>query len=81
MLGAESLMPAPAPAPTANPAGRRFLSPGGEEEAPVAPRVKLGGTLFERMQNATRNAGGRAAEDDTREPGDVPRFLHRQNNQ
>ncbi|KQN92950.1 cell division protein FtsZ [Sphingomonas sp. Leaf231] len=81
VLGAESLMPAPAPAPTANPAGRRFLSPGGEEEAPVAPRVKLGGTLFERMQNATRNAGGRAAEDDTREPGDVPRFLHRQNNQ
>jgi cell division protein FtsZ len=33
------------------------------------------------MQNATRNAGGRAVEDDGREPGDLPRFLHRQNNQ
>ncbi|KTT69633.1 cell division protein FtsZ [Sphingomonas endophytica] len=83
LLGAESLVPAPA-APAADPAARRrFLSPGGEEEAaaPAAPRVKLGGTLFERMQNATRNAGGRAVEDDGREPGDLPRFLHRQNNQ
>ncbi|WP_022687567.1 cell division protein FtsZ [Sphingomonas phyllosphaerae] len=84
VLGAESLMPAaaPAPAPAAgDPARRRFLSPSGEEEAPAAPRVKLGGTLFERMQNATRNAGGRVADDEGREPGDLPRFLHRQNNQ
>ncbi|MDR6788660.1 cell division protein FtsZ [Sphingomonas sp. BE138] len=85
VLGADSLVPTPPPA--APPAGdaqrRRFLSPGGEDEAPApaAPRVKLGGTLFERMQNATRNAGGRAADDEGREPGDLPRFLHRQNNQ
>ncbi|WP_341207524.1 cell division protein FtsZ [uncultured Sphingomonas sp.] len=85
VLGAESLMPAPGATPPAGEAQRRrFLSPGAPEEetpAPAAPRVKLGGTLFERMQNATRNAGGRAAEDDGREPGDLPRFLHRQNNQ
>ncbi|MEG8040435.1 cell division protein FtsZ [Sphingomonas sp. LR60] len=81
VLGAESLMPATPPA--GDPQRRRFLSPGTEEEtpAPAQPRVKLGGTLFERMQNATRNAGGRAVEDDGREPGDLPRFLHRQNNQ
>lgn len=84
VLGAESLMPAPAATPPAGEAQRRrFLSPGGEDETPTpaAPRVKLGGTLFERMQNATRNAGGRSVEDDGREPGDLPRFLHRQNNQ
>ncbi|MFK3888962.1 cell division protein FtsZ [Sphingomonas sp. NPDC079357] len=85
VLGAESLMPAPAATPPAGDAQRRrFLSPGTPEEetpAPAAPRVKLGGTLFERMQNATRNAGGRAADDEGREPGDLPRFLHRQNNQ
>ncbi|GAA4221802.1 hypothetical protein GCM10022253_28750 [Sphingomonas endophytica] len=85
VLGAESLMPAPAAtAPAGDAQRRRFLSPGTPEEetpAPAAPRVKLGGTLFERMQNATRNAGGRAVEDDGREPGDLPRFLHRQNNQ
>ncbi|MEH3105566.1 MAG: cell division protein FtsZ [Sphingomonas phyllosphaerae] len=81
VLGAESLMPATPPAGDAQ--RRRFLAPGAEEEtpAPAQPRVKLGGTLFERMQNATRNAGGRAVEDDGREPGDLPRFLHRQNNQ
>ena len=68
---------------------RRWLSPGAAvEEAPVAatepvavaPRVKLGGTLFERMSSVSRGA---ARED---EPGDkdaldIPRFLHRQNNQ
>ncbi|WP_294198714.1 cell division protein FtsZ [uncultured Sphingomonas sp.] len=85
VLGADSLMPAPAAeTPAAGDAQRRrFLSPGGaaEETPPAAPRVKLGGTLFERMQNATRNAGGRAADDEGREPGDLPRFLHRQNNQ
>ncbi|PZQ62697.1 MAG: cell division protein FtsZ [Sphingomonas taxi] len=81
LLGAESLVPAPAPAQPADASRRRFLSPGGEDDAPAQPRVKLGGTLFERMQNATRNAGGRAVEDEGREPGDLPRFLHRQNNQ
>ncbi|MGK6322202.1 cell division protein FtsZ [Sphingomonas sp. DT-51] len=78
LLGADSLMPAPQ-ASTGDAARRRFLAPGGEnEEAPPQPRVKLGGTLFERMQNATRNAGGRT---DEGEGGDLPRFLHRQNNQ
>ena len=80
LLGADSMMPAPTPqAPAGDAARRRFLAPGGEgEEAPPQPRVKLGGTLFERMQNATRNAGGRS---DEGEGGDLPRFLHRQNNQ
>ena len=64
LLGADSMMPAPTPqAPAGDAARRRFLAPGGEgEEAPPQPRVKLGGTLFERMQNATRNAGGRSDE-------------------
>ncbi|MBW6527706.1 cell division protein FtsZ [Sphingomonas sp. RHCKR7] len=76
LLGTDSLMP---PAAAGDAARRRFLAPGGEgEEAPPQPRVKLGGTLFERMQNATRNAGGRS---DEGEGGDLPRFLHRQNNQ
>ena len=53
-------------------------------DAPAQPRVKLGGTLFERMQNATRaaarsdddgNGGGNGG------GGDLPRFLNRQNNQ
>ncbi|MBB3348524.1 cell division protein FtsZ [Sphingomonas sp. BK069] len=80
LLGADSMMPAPTPqAPAGDAARRRFLAPGGEgEEAPPQPRVKLGGTLFERMQNATRNAGGRS---DEGEGSDLPRFLHRQNNQ
>ena len=79
---------APAPAPAADEGGarRRWLAPGSEAEpgeAPAQPRVKLGGTLFERMSNAARGAqrddgqgGG-----DSAEPLDIPRFLHRQNNQ
>ncbi len=61
---------------------RRWLTGQAEEpeaDPEPAPRVKTGGTLFERMS-------GRApkAEDDgasSREPLDIPRFLHRQNNQ
>jgi cell division protein FtsZ len=50
-----------------------------EADPEPAPRVKTGGTLFERMS-------GRAPkpEDDgasAKEPLDIPRFLHRQNNQ
>ena len=78
--------------PAALPAGeegagrRRWLSPGNEvpaaEAEPAAqPRVKLGGTLFERMSNAARGASRDEAEDDAKEPLDIPRFLHRQNNQ
>ncbi|KQT33450.1 cell division protein FtsZ [Sphingomonas sp. Leaf412] len=84
LLGSEALLPEPTPAAepeprAAEPARRRFL--GGEEAEPVAqPRVKLGGTLFERMQNATR-AAARGDDEPPREGGDLPRFLNRQNNQ
>jgi cell division protein FtsZ len=74
---------------------RRWLSPGAaagaaavpEEAAaePVdpivqpAPRVKLGGTLFERMSSVSRGAA--REEEPEKDPVDIPRFLHRQNNQ
>ena len=83
VLGADAMVPeAPAaqPDPAADAGRRRFLSPGAEaDDAPPQPRVKLGGTLFERMQNATRGAG--RTEEEPRDPSDLPRFLHRQNNQ
>ena len=72
-------------APVGSPEGgrRRWIAPG--TDAPAAeptptPRVKLGGTLFERMSNAAR---GTAREEDAPEdpPIDIPRFLNRQNNQ
>ena len=91
LLGSDAILPeqgaAPQPAQAQDGGDqdaprRRFLAPEGAEEAPPQPRVKLGGTLFERMQNATRGAprtGGDAPGDT---PGtDLPRFLHRQNNQ
>ncbi len=79
----------PAPEPSGR---RRWLTPGtpadvapeaaapSSEPAPPAPRVKLGGTLFERMSSVSRGA---AREDDPtdKDPLDIPRFLHRQNNQ
>jgi cell division protein FtsZ len=76
------------PTPAADEGGmrRRWIAPGGEapaqaEPAPTpGPRVKLGGTLFERMSNAARGAP-REEEDKSSEPLDIPRFLHRQNNQ
>jgi cell division protein FtsZ len=95
VLGADAVVTPPeptyddapaAPAPAADEGGarRRWLSPGSEaapEPAP-APRVKLGGTLFERMSNAARGAQREDAEPgDSAEPLDIPRFLHRQNNQ
>jgi len=66
----ESAEPAPA------------ISTGDEAEAPPAPRVKLGGTLFERMQSVARG-GSRSEgdEDESKDSLDIPRFLHRQNNQ
>ncbi len=78
-----------APTPAADEGGQRrqWLAPGNEAApapAAAAPRVKLGGTLFERMSNAARGAardddkGGTAAEPESL---DIPRFLHRQNNQ
>jgi cell division protein FtsZ len=48
-----------------------------EPEPEPAPR-KMGGTLFERMSG--RTARGEEAADD-KAPLDIPRFLHRQNNQ
>ncbi|MEP9403310.1 cell division protein FtsZ [Sphingomonas sp. VNH70] len=90
VLGADTAAPAPIPAPTpasdfgAQPsqARRRWLNPevpaepAAREEAP--PARKPGGTLFERMANAGR-APARGGDD--KEPLDIPRFLHRQNNQ
>ncbi|MBB4618758.1 cell division protein FtsZ [Sphingomonas abaci] len=78
--------PTPAPAPAADEGGarRRWLAPGsdtGAVEPPApAPRVKLGGTLFERMSNAARGTP-REEEAKPADPLDIPRFLHRQNNQ
>jgi len=78
---------AAAPAATTQPAEggrRRWLAPGSEAAEPVAaptPRVKLGGTLFERMSNAARGAQREEAEGEEPAPLDIPRFLHRQNNQ
>jgi cell division protein FtsZ len=87
LLGAEAVLPTDEPqAPAAEPAApmeggrRRFLAATEAEEAPPQPRVKLGGTLFERMQNATRNAA-RPEDEPGRDSPDLPRFLHRQNNQ
>ena len=49
------------------------------EPAPE-PKAKTGGTLFERMSNVTRGASRDELTAD-KEPLDIPRFLHRQNNQ
>jgi cell division protein FtsZ len=82
LLGSEAVLPTAAPEPVA-PAGnadrRRFLAAEEPEAAPPQPRVKLGGTLFERMQSATRAASRN--EEEPRDGGDLPRFLNRQNNQ
>ncbi|WP_112383450.1 cell division protein FtsZ [Sphingomonas carotinifaciens] len=92
VLGSDTIVPqdAPAapPAPAApvageDPSRRRWLAPGGEgaadQAAAPAPRVKMGGTLFERMSNAARGAA--QSDNGSAEPLDIPRFLHRQNNQ
>ena len=86
----------PAPAsddtPAEAPTRRRWLSPGAavSEEAPApaapepaatAPRVKLGGTLFERMSSVSRGAARDDEPSSDKDPLDIPRFLHRQNNQ
>ena len=93
VLGAETIVAEPpkvygddAPAGAA-PAGgdanrRRWLATGADgapEDAAAAPKVKLGGTLFERMSNAARGTRDDAPAD--KDPLDIPRFLHRQNNQ
>ena len=50
-------------------------------EEPAAPKVKMGGTLFERMQNVARGAFGESEPEAEKDSLDIPRFLHRQNNQ
>ena len=58
------------------------ISSGDEAEAPPAPRMKLGGTLFERMQSVARGGSrSEADEGESKDSLDIPRFLHRQNNQ
>ncbi len=77
-------VPVPTPAADEGGARRRWLAPGAEaapEAVPAAPRVKLGGTLFERMSNAARGAAKEDGEAAPQDPLDIPRFLHRQNNQ
>jgi cell division protein FtsZ len=85
----EDTPPAAAPEPDLA-VRRRWLSPGAPateaapaepaEPAPAAPRVKLGGTLFERMSSVSRGAA-REEEPSDKDSVDIPRFLHRQNNQ
>lgn len=86
VLGAESSLPAgEADAPAAADEGdaaaprRRWLTGGDEPEAEQQPPApKPGGTLFERMSAAGRGIG---RGDGDKDPLDIPRFLHRQNNQ
>ena len=90
----DSAAPAPSPrvyddvaasAPASDTGRRRWLSTGTaeavEEAATPAPRVKLGGTLFERMQNASRGTARSEEAPADKDSLDIPRFLHRQNNQ
>ena len=56
------------------------IATGSSEEA-AAPKVKMGGTLFERMQNVARGAFGESEPEAEKDSLDIPRFLHRQNNQ
>ncbi len=95
VLGAETIVPqapsraepqpaARAPAPEAAAGRRPWIAPGSEAAAPDAapqPRVKLGGTLFERMSNAARGPAREETDGDAKDAIDIPRFLHRQNNQ
>jgi cell division protein FtsZ len=91
VLGADTMVPQPAAqAPASKPsadeprpgfeARRRWLTPG--TEAPSddqGGRSRPGGTLFERMANAGRAPA--RGDETAKEPLDIPRFLHRQNNQ
>jgi cell division protein FtsZ len=92
VLGADTMVPqqaapAPAPKPSADEprpgfeARRRWLTPGAEAPAEEqgAGRSRPGGTLFERMANAGRAPA--RGDETAKEPLDIPRFLHRQNNQ
>ncbi|MFZ5749159.1 MAG: cell division protein FtsZ [Pseudomonadota bacterium] len=95
LLGSETAVPQPpkeAEGLSMTPPGdfgsrRRWLTAEGDEPAappaqpePRAPRAKAGGTLFERMASASRGLG-KGGDGDDEDPLDIPRFLHRQNNQ
>jgi len=97
VFGEDEVSAPAAPPPPEFTGRRRWLSPGAtaqpapppapatEQEPPPSPlatKPKLGGTLFERMSSVTRGA----ARDEDEAGGDkdsldIPRFLHRQNNQ
>ncbi|MEG3178132.1 cell division protein FtsZ [Sphingomonas sp. RB3P16] len=91
----EPSKPAADDTPSEAPTRRRWLSPGSPaaaaeaapapaptpEPAAPAPRVKLGGTLFERMSSVSRGAARDEEPAPDKDPLDIPRFLHRQNNQ
>jgi cell division protein FtsZ len=91
VLGADTIVPEEAavayePEPVAAPeptTRRRWLTGGSSDEPEAEPeakpaRGKIGGTLFERMASASRGA---KAEDEDKDPLDIPRFLRSQNNQ
>ncbi|WP_375397682.1 cell division protein FtsZ [uncultured Sphingomonas sp.] len=71
--------PAWPPSGASEAAGGRIAA-GTLQDAAPAPRAKLGGTLFERMQSVARS-GSRDDAEAAKDPLDIPRFLHRQNNQ
>ena len=91
VLGADTMVPpAAAPIGAAKPsadeprpgfeARRRWLTPGTEAAGDdQGGRSRPGGTLFERMANAGRAPA--RGDETAKEPLDIPRFLHRQNNQ
>ncbi|MBN8808351.1 MAG: cell division protein FtsZ [Sphingomonas sp.] len=60
--------------------GGASIAPGSQDDEAPAPKAKLGGTLFERMQSVARGAFG-DNEEPSKDSLDIPRFLHRQNNQ
>ena len=95
LLGGEAVVPeAEAPRPAATfvddavaddeAPQRRWLGNGVDEEeaapAPLPTAKSAGGTLFERMAAATRRES-KSSDNEERDPLDIPRFLHRQNNQ
>ncbi|HTG39861.1 cell division protein FtsZ [Sphingomonas sp.] len=80
VLGADATLPPAEPTPHQDDgdAPRRRWLTGAEAEAEPVPAPRPGGTLFERMSAAGRNIGKGG---DEKDPLDIPRFLHRQNNQ
>ncbi|MBO9624603.1 MAG: cell division protein FtsZ [Sphingomonas sp.] len=88
LLGAEDAVPlapepaAPEPSPEIS-SRRRWLTGGSDEDLAPEPKParRAGGTLFERMASASRGSKANAADEDDKDPLDIPRFLRSQNNQ